>query len=294
MKDQSLISKVKEELTIETFKPTEKMLRWLEAALDPGVKATAADISRATNINVNTWRTWRESPTFIKWWNEKWNEAQRNLVWQLDKIGWDRAKKDFKYWEALQIKFGGLKKTVELESGGQPFSAGIFVVDFKKQLRGEDVEVRTITKSNVVEGEIVPANGETKRATAALESTKTTERTSHTSELAQINPLANKDLEFPKEEKEYVTKTEMKKNGWRPGKITEEATRYFVRENHRSARIAKNDRKRADRKKYYKELKAKIASEKAINPVEISESPATVDKSVSLDGEKLPKLSQLG
>lgn len=288
-KDQSLIKQVKEELTIDTFKPTERQLRWLEAALDPAVKPTAADISRATGINVKSWGEWRKSPTFIKWWNEKWNEAQRNAVWQLDKIGWDRAKKDFKYWEALQIKFGGLKKTTELQMGEGGFSAGIFVVDFKKQLRGEDVEVRTVTREDkIVEGELVPTTEATKRATAAPERTEKSGDTSDTSgeksevfHKAEINPLLNKDLEFPQEEKEYITKTVMEEpkkkgnRGWKPGRITEEATRYFVKENKK---VLNN----ASRK--FKNVK---------KPSQIFKKPSTVDKSVMLDGDRLPKLEEV-
>lgn len=89
------------------FHPTRGMQAFLEAALDPDVRTTIAATARAAGIDRRNWWLWKRDEAFSLWFENKWREGSRGLEWILDKIGIEKARKDFRYWDAMQRKYGG-------------------------------------------------------------------------------------------------------------------------------------------------------------------------------------------
>lgn len=91
----------------EIFKPTEKMVALLRAKLDPTVKPTITAECAEANIARKTYYEWFEREDFVTWFNREFERGMGKLIPYLDKVGIMKATKDFKYWEAMQMKFGG-------------------------------------------------------------------------------------------------------------------------------------------------------------------------------------------
>jgi len=89
------------------FYPTRAMQAFLEAALDPDVPTTIAATARAAGVHPSNWRLWKGAGAFSRWFQREWQEGSGGLVWILDKIGIEKARKDFRYWDAMQRKYGG-------------------------------------------------------------------------------------------------------------------------------------------------------------------------------------------
>jgi len=294
----------KVERTIENFKPTVTMLKWFAAAVNPDVKSNLVSISRESGVSEQQWHEWAKDPVFNEWWNKEWLKEQKKMIWKLDKIGWDKSRSDFKYWQAMQIKFGGMKDPTQQEVGG--LSANIFVVDFKKQLRGEDVEIRQITPSKLDE---LPVIDDSKRAVDPLERTIGPSEVSEHLE-AKLNPL---DLITPNEDEvtydttmEPNTEVEVSKkyrsdNGWSLSESqVDKFTDFNEKQKSRRAKImprrkGKFVKHRSTFGKNRAEIN-KVASEKRAKkvniPVSDSTAPTTVDKSVHYS-EDLPELKEL-
>jgi len=191
------------------FKPTAKMYEWFKSATNPEIKSNILAIEKDCGIDRRYWYEWRKDPKFMTWWNEEWVNFHKSATWILDKIGLDRARKDFKYWEAMQMKYGGLKKTVDVQNTGEPFSAGIFVgIDFKQQLKEPEVELR-VADAQRIEPKTLGVHPKTtiKRATRGLKRTKPKKRT------ANLSPFISNDLDasqLVKEVKAEKVITEMK------------------------------------------------------------------------------------
>ncbi len=84
------------------------MLAFLDAALDPDTKPRIRAIAARAGIHPSTWRVWKHNPQFRAWFSRTWSEQVAMLTWLLDKIGLEKARTDFPYWEAMQRKIGGL------------------------------------------------------------------------------------------------------------------------------------------------------------------------------------------
>ena len=89
------------------FYPTRAMQAFLEAALDPDVRTTIAATARAAGVDRRNWWFWKRDEAFSRWFQNKWREGSRGLEWILDKIGIEKGRKDFRYWDAMQRKYGG-------------------------------------------------------------------------------------------------------------------------------------------------------------------------------------------
>lgn len=88
------------------FKPTENMIKFLRAKLDVEVSPTITAECEAAGIDRGTYYRWIEDARFVEWFNKEWELAMTKQVSWLDKVGLMKAPKDFRYWEALQMKFG--------------------------------------------------------------------------------------------------------------------------------------------------------------------------------------------
>jgi hypothetical protein len=77
------------------------MQAFLDAALDPDVPTTIVATARAAGIHPSNWRLWKRGKEFREWFTQNWREGRADLVWILDKIGIEKARKDFRYWVAM-------------------------------------------------------------------------------------------------------------------------------------------------------------------------------------------------
>jgi hypothetical protein len=89
------------------WKPSEGMQRVLEAALSPSTGNVIAEWCKKAEVNPAMWQKWKRSEKFIEWWNREWARGMKDAMVYLDKIGLENAKTDFRYWEAMQKKYGG-------------------------------------------------------------------------------------------------------------------------------------------------------------------------------------------
>src|SRR3990172_8879883 len=69
------------------FKPTRKMLKWLETTGEMGFTATLTDIGKKSGIRRETWYFWLNNPGFVKWWDDQWQKSLMASRWKLDQIG---------------------------------------------------------------------------------------------------------------------------------------------------------------------------------------------------------------
>ena len=93
-----------------TFQPTVTQVEYLKAAIKLGTYANKSAIAQEADVRRENWYDWMKVPGFIDWFKGEFNEAIKAQVWELDAIGWEKARKDFRYWEAMQKKYGGLKE----------------------------------------------------------------------------------------------------------------------------------------------------------------------------------------
>jgi len=96
-----------EDLTtaVQTYKPTRTQLLWLEKALDPEVQPTITAIAKAVGVKRANWYLWQEKEGFQEWWAGAWEEAMNKNKWWLDKVGLRKSIDDYRYWEAMQMKY---------------------------------------------------------------------------------------------------------------------------------------------------------------------------------------------
>jgi uncharacterized protein CbrC (UPF0167 family) len=113
----------------QIFMPSKDMLTALKASFDMDTKPTIAAIMDKVSVDRTTWYTWIKNPGFVKWWTEMWQEYMRSQVFHLDKISYMKAASDFRYMELLQNKYANFSKKLDITSGGEKLSAGIFIDD---------------------------------------------------------------------------------------------------------------------------------------------------------------------
>lgn len=130
MKD---ITKSKDLTITKEFKPTPAMRIWIDTDIRL-MTDNVSEIERESKITAQSWYLWIKDPAFIEWYNNEWNVRIKSKINDLDKIGFRNAKRDYKYWEAMQKRVGNLTDT--------PQQTNIQVNNFKvTDSTGEDIEL---------------------------------------------------------------------------------------------------------------------------------------------------------
>lgn len=101
------------------FEPTDRQLALLRARLDVEIKPTITAECKEAGIDRGTYYDWMKNPDFVEWFNNAWKESQKKLESWLDKVGYLKAMKDFRYWEALQMKYHKYSRKNDLTSEGE-------------------------------------------------------------------------------------------------------------------------------------------------------------------------------
>jgi hypothetical protein len=74
------------------------------------------EICKKMHMAYSTYTGWTLSKGFNEWFSNEWVKVMQNSVYQLDKIGIQQGKKNFKYWEVMQVKYGGYSKVPMAQS----------------------------------------------------------------------------------------------------------------------------------------------------------------------------------
>ncbi len=96
------------------------MQAFFEAALDPDVRATISATARAAGVDRRNWSYWRRKRGFSRWFQGQWKVGRVDVNWIVDKIGVEKARKDFRYWDRIQQKYEG--------EGGTGGDSGLCVI----------------------------------------------------------------------------------------------------------------------------------------------------------------------
>lgn len=106
------------------FKPSEKQIDLVRVMLDPEVKPTITAFCQEIGIDRKTYYNWFDNEEFVEWFNREWDLAMAKQVSWLDRVGLMKSPKDFRYWEAMQMKYGKYARKQEFN--------GSMAVDDKK------------------------------------------------------------------------------------------------------------------------------------------------------------------
>jgi len=106
-----MVEKDKQEST--EFMPTPKQFAFMEAFFDQDVPWTISATCKAAGVDRGSYYKWLKDPAFCKWFKEESDKFMAKLVPTLDKLGIKMSAKDFRYFEFMQRKFGGVKSPME-------------------------------------------------------------------------------------------------------------------------------------------------------------------------------------
>jgi hypothetical protein len=113
----------------QIFIPSNDMIKALKASMDMETKPTVSAMMDKAGLERTQWYRWIKDPRFVSWWNGLWQEYMRSQVFHLDKISFMKAASDFRYMELMQTKYANFSKKLDVTSGGEKLSAGIFIDD---------------------------------------------------------------------------------------------------------------------------------------------------------------------
>jgi hypothetical protein len=89
------------------LKITPAMIVWVDTAVKL-VSDSPSDISPQCHISRDSWYRWLKLPGFLEWFGSQWKARRSMWVPTLDKMGMNRAAKNFDYWKAMNQKAGEL------------------------------------------------------------------------------------------------------------------------------------------------------------------------------------------
>lgn len=93
-------------MSTKPFKPKERQIALIRAMLDPEVKPTITAFCEEAGIDRKTYYNWFDNDEFVEWFNREWERAMAKQVSWLDNVGLKKSVKDYRYWEAMQMKYG--------------------------------------------------------------------------------------------------------------------------------------------------------------------------------------------
>lgn len=89
------------------FEPNPKMLKLLEAAINPEVEANISAWCDASGVSRSQWYRWQEVEGFPEWFNGEFRKALEGAKTALVKVGLQKALGgDFQFWRVMVEKLG--------------------------------------------------------------------------------------------------------------------------------------------------------------------------------------------
>ena len=110
-------------MSTEMFIPSEKQIELLRVMVDGTGKPTITAFCEEAGINRDTYYNWFDNPEFVGWFNREWEVAMAKKITWLDRIGLQKSPTDFRYWEALQMKYGKFSRRNDITTDNQPITA---------------------------------------------------------------------------------------------------------------------------------------------------------------------------
>jgi len=122
------------------YKPTLAEVYYWRAYADPHTKPNRADISRKAiemmkddgvsekdipkeeSLRKMTYQ-WERKDGYKEWVKETWEAYMEDIKPWLDKVGLRRGVKDFRYWEAMQMKYANYKRKSDVTSDNKPINS---------------------------------------------------------------------------------------------------------------------------------------------------------------------------
>ena len=98
------------------FKPTEQMIKLVEARLSPEIAPTITAECKYAGISRQTYYNWFDNEEFVNWYSREFEKGMGKMMSWLDKVGLMKSTKDFRYWEALQMKYAKYSKRMSVEA----------------------------------------------------------------------------------------------------------------------------------------------------------------------------------
>ena len=105
----------------ERYEPTKNMLQVLNSALDPEVGGSINSWFVKAGIPRKYWDQWNKGLGFRLWWDKEFKKGMRRNMQFLDNIGMQKAKTDFRYWEAMQKKYSDMMKKEDVKAQKNTF-----------------------------------------------------------------------------------------------------------------------------------------------------------------------------
>lgn len=124
---------------VEIYKPTLAEIYYWMAYADPYTKPTRADVAKravelmkengviekdipdSESIRKMTYE-WENKVGYKEWVKEYWGKLMEESKPLLDKIGLQRGVKDFRYWEAMQMKYANYKRKSDVTTDDKPIN----------------------------------------------------------------------------------------------------------------------------------------------------------------------------
>lgn len=118
----------------KTFKPDKAMIYYWIAYSMPDVKPEVTDAAkRAIELmkqdgvtEIDNWETlrqytyrWDKIEGYREWRDKFWDELMRDGQQFLDKVGIMKSVKDFRYWEAMQMKYANFRRKEDVTSDNE-------------------------------------------------------------------------------------------------------------------------------------------------------------------------------
>jgi len=122
------------------YKPTLAEVYYWRAYADPHTKPNRADISRKAiemmkddgvsekdipkeeSLRKMTYQ-WERKDGYKEGVKETWEAYMEDIKPWLDKVGLRRGVKDFRYWEAMQMKYANYKRKSDVTSDNKPINS---------------------------------------------------------------------------------------------------------------------------------------------------------------------------
>lgn len=128
-----------EEKNKNPYKPTLAEIYYWKAYADPHTKPNRADISRKAikmmrddgvsekdipeeeSVRKMTYQ-WENKEGYRDWVKQVWASSMEDMKPWLDKVGLRRGVRDFRYWEAMQMKYANYKRKSDITTDDKPIN----------------------------------------------------------------------------------------------------------------------------------------------------------------------------
>lgn len=137
------------------FKPTPQMIYYWNAFADPYTKPNISDtavkavemmqldgvpkIPTAETLRREVYK-WENREGYKEWSIAYWDKLMGESKPLLDKIGLRRGVKDFRYWEAMQMKYANYKRRSDLTTDNKPINDTTQIANLLTKVLEDDDE----------------------------------------------------------------------------------------------------------------------------------------------------------